>query len=411
MLNIDNLARRRKQFMNQRFIIFILAMLNTVSPFALHIFPPAAPFVRREFDISVAAAQWSVSIYPLILALTMLALGPLVDRYGRSNLLYLGVGLFSIGCVICAFAPDLQVLIIGRSFQAAGAAAGSVIARALAADLFERKDLARVFGYMSMVLVIAPMFAPFIAGFLIDGFGWRSIMWLLLVVGLLLVVVSRSAIKNLAVSGRVKLSATSPLSGFSMLITKPIFVHYLCISGITQLGIFAFLSSAPYLMIETLNRPASEYGAYFIFLSVGYVLGSYLSARMSAQFDVDRMLLAAMGIYILGVVMLFAFVITGTWSPATIFGAATLMTFANGIVQPNTAAGAMADAEGAEGSAASLTGFSLVMSGAIGLQLVGFLQDDTPNAMTGIIVVSGFICAILVWNLMRLRARERMGAS
>ena len=121
----------------------------------MHVFPPAAPFVRREFDISMAAAQWSVSIYSIVLALAMLALGPLVDRYGRGKLLYLGVGLFSMGCVVCAFAPDLQVLIIGRSLQAAGAAAGSVIARALAADLFEKDDLARVFAYMSVVLVIA----------------------------------------------------------------------------------------------------------------------------------------------------------------------------------------------------------------------------------------------------------------
>ena len=373
----------------------------------MHVFPPAAPFVRREFDISMAAAQWSVSIYSIVLALAMLALGPLVDRYGRGKLLYLGVGLFSMGCVVCAFAPDLQVLIIGRSLQAAGASAGSVIARALAADLFEKDDLARVFAYMSVVLVIAPMFAPFIAGFLIDGFGWRSIMWLLLVAGLLLIVVSRSAINYSTASDKTKLSIPSPLSGFGRLITKPIFVHYLCISGITQVGVFAFLSGAPYLMIETLNRPASEYGAYFIFITAGYVLGSYLSARLSTQIGIDRMLLAAMGFYVLGGIVLFGFVITGTWTPAAIFGAVALMTFANGIVQPNTAAGAMADAEGSEGSAASLTGFSLVMSSAVGLQLAGFLQDDTPNSMTGIILICGLIFAILVWNLMRLRTRER----
>ena len=122
--------------MNQWVLIIIIGVLNMASPFALHIFPPAAPFVRRDLDLSVVEAQWSVTAFIVVLAISMIVFGPLADRFDRKRLVLGGSAVFTVGCIIAAVAPNLFVLIIGRSLQAVGAASASVVARAIAASVF-----------------------------------------------------------------------------------------------------------------------------------------------------------------------------------------------------------------------------------------------------------------------------------
>ena len=130
--------------MNQWLIIIIIAVLNMASPFALHVYPPAAPFVRRDLDLSVSEAQWSVTAFAFFLAVAMIVFGPLADRYDRKKLVLAGSALFSAGCIVAALAPNVIVLIVGRSLQAIGAASASVVARSIAATIFDKEDFAQM---------------------------------------------------------------------------------------------------------------------------------------------------------------------------------------------------------------------------------------------------------------------------
>lgn len=399
--------------MNQWLLFVIIALLNMASPFAMHIFPPAAPFVRRDLGLSVVEAQWSVTAFIAVLAVSMIVFGPLADRYDRKRLVLGGSAVFSAGCILAAVAPNVALLIVGRSLQAIGSASASVVARAVAASVFDRNDLTRVFGYLNMIIVVAPMFAPLIAGFMIDDFGWRSLMWLLLAVGIVMIVSAQFALKGATRSGENETTASlgSLLSGFGMLLRRPVVVHYLLILSTAQGGVFAFLSAAPYIMVETLERPASEYGLYFILITVGYLLGTFSAARLGSRLGVDRMIKYAVACYAVGASVLFAVISMGWWHPMAMFGAAAIITWGNGAIQPSTMAGTMTHAVSHEGSAASLTGFGLVMSGAAGLQIMGYLQDDTPVPMSYVFVACAVVCVLLVISLFRLRAVEEAEAA
>ncbi len=398
--------------MNQRLLIVIIGVLNMASPFALHIFPPAAPFVRRELDLTVSEAQWSVTAFAAFLAIAMIVFGPLADRYDRKRLVLAGSALFSAGCIIAALAPNVIVLVVGRSLQAVGAASASVVARSIAATVFDRSDFTRVFSYINMIIVIAPMFAPLIAGFMIDGLGWRSLMWLLLGVGVVMIVSAQYALKGSAPNGDKEAAPAmgSLFSGFGVLFRKPMVVHYFFILFVAQGGIFAFLSAAPYIMVETLGRPASEYGLYFVFISVGFLLGSFAAARFSSTLGADRIILFAVSLYGIGALLLFFVVAQGWWHPMVLFGVASVFTTGNGAIQPAAMAGTMAEAIGHEGAASSLTGFGLVMSGAIGLQVMGYLQGETPIPVSYVIIACAIICVTLMLNLQRLRSQEHAHA-
>ena len=82
--------------------------------------------------------------------------------------------LFFAGTVLCLFANSIVTLILGRFIQALGSAAGVVIARAAVRDLYGRERAAAVLAGLIAVMVVAPMIAPTLGGFLVDGFGWRG---------------------------------------------------------------------------------------------------------------------------------------------------------------------------------------------------------------------------------------------
>ena len=372
--------------MSRRVIIAFISFISSIAPFGLQALPPTAPFVERDFGISVEWALGSVAAFSLALAIAMLVYGPLTDRVNRERLLIFGIGLFCFGTALAALAPNIEVLILARILQASGAAAGTVIARALAANIFKREELAEVYGYMNMCIVILPMFAPLIMGFMIDSYGWRAATWLFFALGVLILAGLPMVLRSGAIGHMQAPAATGAraqaLSGFYALLRKPLFTSYLAVSATAQMGIFAFLAGAPYIFVQIFNRSASEYGLYFIPLTASYFVGSWSSTRFSPQLGINKMILCAFGVYALGVAGLLGLYLLDALSVYPLFGCACLCAAANGAIQPNTSAGAMGQAgDDLSGSAASLTAFALVISGAAGLQVMGFVQDATALPM------------------------------
>ncbi len=381
--------------MNRGLLILLMAGMSAISPFAIQCLPPTAPFIRQDFDVSLATAQWSVSLFTLTLAFAMLAYGPLTDRFNRKTLLLTGLSLFSAGSALSAVAPNIELLIFARILQGIGAAAGSVIARAFAAQWFKAEELAEVYGYVNMAIVIAPMFAPLTVGVAIDAVGWRAAMWVMCVIGVVMIAVMtyimRPGGSAAQTMGRVTAQPVSPLQALSHLITRAPFMMYLMMSAVMQIGMFAFMAGAPFILVDMLGRPASEYGLYFISLTVFYFLGSWFSARYASRIGMDRLIALGVTLFLVGVFGLFLLIWVNILEPVFIFGMACLCAAANGLTQPNTSAGAMTHAGDYAGSASSLVAFTLVMFGGFGLQLVGFLQNDTAYPMVAVMAAAGCV--------------------
>ena len=82
----------------------------------------ALPDIGRDFDASTSALQWILNGYLLTLASLILLGGSLGDRYGRRRVFVLGIGLFTVASLLCAAAPNVEVLIAARLLQGIGGA-------------------------------------------------------------------------------------------------------------------------------------------------------------------------------------------------------------------------------------------------------------------------------------------------
>jgi EmrB/QacA subfamily drug resistance transporter len=146
----------------------------------------ALPKIITDFHVTVTAAGWVGTAYILANAVFVPIWGKLGDTIGRKKVYLIGFVVFIIGSVLAAFAWDLPSLIVFRIIQAIAGSADYPTAMAILSVTFPgQKSRAQALGIWSSVFGAAAVFGPLIGGPLIDNFGWRSVFFINLPIGII----------------------------------------------------------------------------------------------------------------------------------------------------------------------------------------------------------------------------------
>ncbi|MBF6327273.1 MFS transporter [Nocardia transvalensis] len=140
--------------------------------------------IRADIHTGVTGLQWVVNAYTLVFASLMLTAGSLGDRWGRKRVMVVGLVIFCAGSVISAVATSVSVLIAGRGVMGLGAAASEPGTLSVIRHIFpDRSVRAKALGAWAAVSGLALALGPVIGGLLVGAFGWRSVFWFNLAVG------------------------------------------------------------------------------------------------------------------------------------------------------------------------------------------------------------------------------------
>ena len=169
-------------------MIVVLGLLSTFGPLSLDLYLPALPQLTEDLATSASGAQLTITACLLGLAVGQLVAGPLSDQFGRRRPLLIGLVCYLLTSLACAVAPSIEVLLVLRLLQGLSGAAGLVIARAVARDLYDGRALLIVFSRLVLVSGLAPVLAPLLGGQLARVTDWRGIFLVLAGFGLVLVV-------------------------------------------------------------------------------------------------------------------------------------------------------------------------------------------------------------------------------
>ncbi len=132
--------------------------------------------IGAELQLGVSTLQWVVDAYNLVYASLLLTAGTLGDLYGRKRAFALGVTVFTLGSLMCGFAPDEKILIAGRAVTGLGAALMLSSSLAILAVTFsDTKERAHAIGIWASCYGLAMAVGPTAGGLLVDIAGWRSI--------------------------------------------------------------------------------------------------------------------------------------------------------------------------------------------------------------------------------------------
>jgi EmrB/QacA subfamily drug resistance transporter len=147
----------------------------------------ALPVIKRQLHASLPSLEWTVNAYTLSFAVLLLTGAALGERFGRRRMLLIGVGIFTLGSMAAALAPNINALIFARMLQGTGAAIMTpltltILSRAVAP---ERRGLA--LGIWGAVGGLAVAVGPVVGGAVVQGVSWQWIFWLNVPIGAMLV--------------------------------------------------------------------------------------------------------------------------------------------------------------------------------------------------------------------------------
>jgi DHA1 family bicyclomycin/chloramphenicol resistance-like MFS transporter len=365
-----------------------LASISLIGPLAVHLFMPVIPAVKADLGLSDAMAQLTFSMALLGMAFAPLVYGSLSDRYGRRPLLLLGLSIFLVGSLISALADSLTVLILGRLAQAIGAGCGVTLVRTIAADVYGPSRLVKAIAYVTMFYTLGPMTSPMVGGFLIDLFGWRSTFAFALLLGS---IVSAGAYFAIFESRPPNLIARSPrdmLRGYVLLFTQARFAGFVLQTGFLTGVFLAAATAAASFMKELLDRPAAEFGSYFVMFPVGFLFGNFISSRLGARVKNETMVLAGASLCLAAVIAQCGLFLSDVVTPLTLFVPGFFITLAQGISLPYSQAGAMMTNPQLAGTAAGIGVFVQNFCGAAFAQLYGLLADGTTAPLMITMMIS-----------------------
>jgi EmrB/QacA subfamily drug resistance transporter len=159
-------------------LLFLTFLDNTVVSVALG-------QIYTSLGASPTDLQWVVGAYALTFASLMLACGMIGDELGRKKVMLAGAGVFCAGSVLCALAPNVQVLIAGRAVMGMGAAASEPGTLSMLRHLYpDARARSRAIGIWAATSGFALAMGPVVGGILVGVWNWRGIFWFNLAFGL-----------------------------------------------------------------------------------------------------------------------------------------------------------------------------------------------------------------------------------
>lgn len=392
--------------MNLRMVL-ILGALSAFGPLAIDFYLPAFPAMAQAFATDEKHVQATLAAYFLGLSIGQLAYGPVADRFGRRKPLMFGVTVFTLASLACAYAPNLDTLVLARFVQALGGCAGMVLSRAIVSDKCDPVASAKVFSQLMLVMGLAPILAPMLGGVLVNVAGWQSIF---LTLGLF------SAACLLAVSLGLPESMPEdmprqPLSGalrqYLRLLADRVFLGNAVTGGIAIAGMFAYIAGSPFVFIKLYGVPAEHYGWLFGANAAGFILVAQVNARLLAKRGPAFLLARAVWLYLgaglalLGVTALRPTALWPLLVPLFICIASL------GCIIPNASACAMSGQGARAGSASALMGCVQFSVAAGAAALVGLLHDGSAVPMALVICLCGGLAVSAALLTRRLQARVR----
>ncbi|WGI20857.1 multidrug effflux MFS transporter [Amylibacter sp. IMCC11727] len=361
---------------SEKSLLALLAAIVMLAPFAIDAYLPALGVIARDLAASEAVVQYSIGAFLFGTALGPLFAGPLSDAVGRRPVLIAGLAGFAVFSVACAMVSDAETLVVFRFFQALMGSASLLAGRALMADLYSGDELSQKQSIIMVVMVIAPMVAPVLGGWVSTTWGWRYIFWGLAAGGVVAGAVSTLRLpETLPMERRNPMALGQVLKGYFSILKNRVAMMYLLALSFMNGVFFIYVAATPFLYVETFGLSVQSYAWIFaagaLLAGVSNFINIFVVGRIGYR---ETLLWQGMLVMACGVVLFCgAFGVFGRWA---IYGPGLLMMPLLHVVGNNALTGVMDQFEARKGTASAFAMAARFAFGMIAVGIVGVFQGS-----------------------------------
>lgn len=369
-----------------------LALSGGIAAASLTLITPSLPSLQSELGISMSQLGASQAVYLLCIAVPQLLYGSYSDRVGRRKPLLVGLAIFVAGSVGATFAFDIWSLMLARLLQAVGASAGMVISRGIVRDMHPEERMASVMGFLAMPMMVMPMIAPALGGFVQDMVGWRGNFWLLAGSGVALLA---AALAWLPRDRRPAAAADAPSGAARRILGSGRFHFFALQFGLNSAMNQLFFIMAPFVMERQFGQAPSAYGVWLSVPPMMYFVGNFLSGLYAARHGTIRMVRAGTFAMALACGLWVAVFALFDVASVELFLVMGCIALCHGIVMPSAAAGSTGAIATAFGLASGIAGFMQAALGAAVVLAATIAGIETATMLVWWMAGISLICLVI----------------
>ncbi len=172
-------------------LVLVTLMLGTsMAAIDSSIVNVSLPVIRHQFNADLNEVEWVITAYMISFSLFIPLISWLKSRIGYFWLFIGAVTVFTSGSLLCSLSPGLNILVIARVIQAAGGGAISPTSLAILSENFPPERRGNAVGWWGMGNVMGPALGPTLGGVLTHYFGWQSVFYVNLPIGIVTILLT-----------------------------------------------------------------------------------------------------------------------------------------------------------------------------------------------------------------------------
>lgn len=182
--------------------LIIAAFVAILSQTLLNV---ALPVMMEDLGINANTVQWLSTGYLLVNGVLVPVSAYLIDRFTTRKLFLAAVGLFTLGTIICAVAPNFEFVLTGRLIQAAGAGILMPLMTVIFLTIFPIQERGKAMGMMGLAMIFAPAVGPTLSGWIVEHYDWRVLFYIVLPISIFSLIFGAFSMKNVTKNSMPKL--------------------------------------------------------------------------------------------------------------------------------------------------------------------------------------------------------------
>jgi DHA1 family bicyclomycin/chloramphenicol resistance-like MFS transporter len=382
-------------------LIMALSGLMSLGSLSTDMYLPALPTIADAYGVSVATVQLTLTTFLIGFCGGQVVWGPIGDRFGRRGPAIIGLALFAAGSIGCALSGSIGQMVAWRTFQAFGASAGPVLARAMVRDLYSRDQAARMLSLLILAMGVAPLLGPILGGQVLAHGAWQGIFWIQAALGLGGLIGVATIRETLRPENRSRLRPLEMVISYAQILTSRRLLGYGLTSGFYYGAVYAYLAGSPFVYITLYHVPAQLYGALFGMNIFGMMAMNAVNSRLVMTIGSDRVLRYGIGAIALAGVAMIIDARTGFGGLWGLVVPLFVVVSMNGAVVANSVAGALQSFPRKAGAASAVVGAIQFGMGVATSAMTGWFADGTAFTFAWIIGASGVAGWLLNVTLIR----------
>ncbi len=259
-----------------------LGMLASFPLLSFDLFQPALPAMTDYFNTNQSLGQLTLSVNLFFYGFAQLLWGPLLDHYGRRKILPITLLFFIFATLICIFAQNIYLLLLGRAGQGFFACCSSVVAFSSTRDIGDSRLRARSLSQIAMLLALSPMLGPIIGGFVFLYTNWQMTFVLMMVFALILYIMSFYILcesPNFRQKQK-KLNLSTTIKKYAIVLKLPLVRQSMLMQSASFACIMIVIVNISYILIDNLGIKPEYFGYFFAFNGITIMVGNSIGIKL-----------------------------------------------------------------------------------------------------------------------------------